>query len=268
MPEDKYSVAPSSPLQLDTLIVDDEPLAIERLQLLCARQEHINLVGTASDGEAALRLAKQLEPDLLLLDIAMPGMNGLEVAKSLSAIKNVPAIIFVTAFDKFAVEAFGVAAVDYLLKPVETERLSVAISRVLERKGEQAPAQTGVQAEDSPWAEEFWVPYKSELRRIAAAEINRIEAERDYMRLHVAGDPQREHSGGSSYLLHQTITGLAERLNPEHFIRLHRSHLVRRDWIKGLRHDGGGIWVACLKCGTEIRIGRTHLAEAKKLAGR
>lgn len=257
------SIASPPLVQLKTLIVDDEPLAIERLQLLCARQEHINLVGTASDGEAAVRLAEQLEPDLLLLDIAMPGMTGLEVAKKLSVLDKPPAIIFVTAFDTFAVEAFGVAAIDYVLKPVENQRLSLAISRVLERRTEQTP----IVAEDSPWAEEFWVPYKSELRRIAASEINRVEAERDYMRLHVAGDDASPQSG-TSYLLHQTITGLEGRLNPEHFIRLHRSHLVRRDWIGGLRHDGGGIWVACLKCGTEIRIGRTHLAEAKKLAGR
>lgn len=245
----------NTPQPLDTLIVDDEPLAIERLQLLCARQPDINLVGTASDGEAALRLAEQLKPDLLLLDIAMPGMDGLEVAKNLSETGRSPAIIFVTAFDKFAVEAFGVAAIDYVLKPVESERLSLAVSRVRERKAVTA----GTTEEESPWAEEFWVPYKSELRRIAASEIDRVEAERDYMRLHV---------GSASYLLHQTISGLEERLNPAEFVRLHRSHLVRKDWISGLRHDGGGIWMACLKCGTEIRIGRTHLAEAKKLAGR
>ncbi|MEP3224963.1 MAG: LytTR family DNA-binding domain-containing protein [Parasphingorhabdus sp.] len=252
--------------QLNTLIVDDEPLAIERLQLLCARQKDINLVGTASDGEAAIRLAEKLAPDLLLLDIAMPGMDGLAVAEKLAEMPHPPAIIFVTAFDKFAVEAFGVAAIDYVLKPVENKRLSLAISRVVERKNERSErAENAV--EDSPWAEEFWVPYKSELRRIAASEINRIEAERDYMRLHVGGE-QGSGQGGTSYLLHQTITGLEKRLNPEQFIRLHRSHLVRRDWIAGLRHDGGGIWMACLQCGTEIRIGRTHLAEAKKLAGR
>jgi two-component system response regulator AlgR len=240
---------------LTTLIVDDEPLAIERLQLLCARQKDIELIGTASDGEAALRLTEQLQPDLLLLDIAMPGKDGLDVARALSGKRNAPAIIFVTAFDRFAVEAFDVAAIDYVLKPVENERLTLAISRVRERTAEQRAEQPG----DSPWAEEFWVPYKSELRRIVAAEIDRVEAERDYMRLHV---------GGTSYLMHQTITGLEERLNPADFIRLHRSHLVRRDWIAGLRHDGGGVWMACLKCDTEIRIGRTHLAEAKKLAGR
>ena len=240
---------------LKTLIVDDEPLAIERLQLLCARQSDIDLVGTASDGEAALRLTEQLKPDLLLLDIAMPGKDGLDVARALSGKADAPAIIFVTAFDRFAVEAFDVAAIDYVLKPVESQRLALAISRVRERTAESRDSS----GEESPWAEEFWVPYKSELRRIAASEIDRIEAERDYMRLHV---------GNVSYLLHQTITGLEERLNPEEFIRLHRSHLVRRDWISGLRHDGGGVWMACLKCGEEIRIGRTHLAEAKKLAGR
>ena len=240
---------------LKTLIVDDEPLAIERLQLLCARQKDIDLIGTASDGEAALRLTEQLQPDLLLLDIAMPGKDGLDVARALSGKANAPAIIFVTAFDRFAVEAFDVAAIDYVLKPVENARLALAISRVRERTAEPRNGE----AEDSPWAEEFWVPYKSELRRIVATEIDRVEAERDYMRLHV---------GPISYLLHQTITGLEERLNPDDFIRLHRSHLVRRDWIAGLRHDGGGVWMACLKCGTEIRIGRTHLAEAKKLAGR
>ena len=240
---------------LKTLIVDDEPLAIERLQLLCARQKDIDLIGTASDGEAALRLTEQLQPDLLLLDIAMPGKDGLDVARALSGKANAPAIIFVTAFDRFAVEAFDVAAIDYVLKPVENARLALAISRVRERTAEPRNGE----AEDSPWAEEFWVPYKSELRRIVATEIDRVEAERDYMRLHV---------GPVSYLLHQTITGLEERLNPDDFIRLHRSHLVRRDWIAGLRHDGGGVWMACLKCGTEIRIGRTHLAEAKKLAGR
>lgn len=240
---------------LNTLIVDDEPLAIERLQLICAQVPEIILVGTASDGEAALRLTHELRPDLLLLDIAMPGADGLTVARALDKTDNAPAIIFVTAFDRFAVEAFDVAAVDYVLKPVERDRLQRAVERVMQRRGNHVERPNA----GSPWAEEFWVPYRSELRRIAAVDIDRIEAERDYMRLHV---------GDSSYLLHQTITALEERLDPEIFIRLHRSHMVRRDHIEGLRHDGGGVWSACLKCGSEIRIGRTHLTAAKALAGR
>lgn len=247
----------TSPLK--TLIVDDEPLAIERLQLICAAQKDITLVGTASDGEAALRLVDQLHTDLILLDIGMPGKNGLDVARELASRENPPAIIFVTAFSNFAVEAFDVAAIDYLLKPVEVERLTLALSRVRERRADHILQRKSADGEDGGWTKEFWVPHKSELRRISASEIDRVEAERDYMRLHV---------GKNSYLLHQTISSLEQRLNPATFIRLHRSHLVRRDWIRGLRHDGGGVWMACLNCGTDIRIGRTHLSTVKKSVGR
>src|SRR5471030_3031008 len=102
---------------LRTLIVDDEPLAVERLQILCARIAGVSLVGTATDGASALRLIEALAPDLLLLDIQMPGMDGMAVASALAKQPSRPAIIFATAFDQFAVAAFDVAAVDYLLKP-------------------------------------------------------------------------------------------------------------------------------------------------------
>ena len=105
------------------MIVDDEPLAVERLQILCAGTEGVSLIGTASDGEAALRLVEALSPDLLLLDISMPGMDGMSVARVLEGKAARPAVIFCTAFDQFAVAAFDVAAVDYLLKPVTQERL-------------------------------------------------------------------------------------------------------------------------------------------------
>ena len=111
----------SSPLRV--LIADDEPLAAERLQLLLARCEGIDLVGSASDGESAVRMTDALKPDLLLLDIAMPGLDGIEVAKALASQAPSPAVVFVTAFDQFAVAAFEVAAVDYLMKPVDPARL-------------------------------------------------------------------------------------------------------------------------------------------------
>lgn len=239
-----------------TLIVDDEPLAIERLQLLCARDDAVDVVGTASDGAAALRLVEALQPDLLLLDIAMPELDGLGVAKALGRGEgHQPAIIFVTAFDGFAVEAFDIEAVDYVLKPVAPDRLARAVARVAERRAaEPAAART-----ESRWATEFWAPYRSELIRIAARDIERIEAERDYMRLHV---------GQRSFLIHQTIGSLEERLDPEQFIRLHRSIIVRRDRIVRLRHDGAGVWYADLGADGEQRIGRTYLNQVKALTGR
>jgi two-component system response regulator AlgR len=239
-----------------TLIVDDEPLAIERLQLLCAREPMIDLVGTASDGAAALRLVDGLEPEVVLLDISMPELDGMDVARALAGRAHRPAVIFVTAFDSFAVEAFDLAALDYLLKPVAPDRLSRAFERVIARRGAQQSAAPGG---SGGYVEEFWVPHRAELIRIAAADIDRIQAERDYMRLHV---------GQRSYLLHQTISTLEERLDPARFIRLHRSTIVRRDRIKALRHDGGGVWWADLGDGDEVRIGRTYLDAAKAMTGR
>jgi two-component system response regulator AlgR len=241
---------------LRTLIVDDEPLAVERLQILCAGTEGVSLIGTASDGEAALRLVEALSPDLLLLDISMPGMDGMSVARVLEGKAARPAVIFCTAFDQFAVAAFDVAAVDYLLKPVTQERLTKAVARVAEKLGAPAPDAT---APLSEWAEEFWVPHRSEMIRIAAQDIDLIEAERDYMRLRI---------GQRSFLLHQTISELERRLDPSRFIRLHRSSIVRKDFIVKLQHDRLGTWFACLADGTEMRIGRTYLASVKALAGR
>jgi two-component system, LytTR family, response regulator AlgR len=244
--------AEEPPPRLRTLVVDDEPLAIERLQILCAREPAIDLVGTATDGEAALRLVDALQPDLILLDIAMPGMDGMAVARALEGKAQRPAVIFCTAFDQFAVAAFDVAAVDYLLKPVAPERLARAIARIAGKRNAEPRIATA-------HATEFWVPHRSEMIRIAAADIDRIEAERDYMRLHV---------GGRSYLLHQTISELERRLDPARFIRLHRSSIVRRDRIDRLAHDGLGTWRAILADGTEIRIGRTYLPAARALVGR
>lgn len=244
--------------RLRTLIVDDEPLAVERLQILCARQPRLDLVGTANDGAAALRLTAALKPDLLLLDIAMPGVDGLGVARALGQEEGVaPAIVFITAFDQFAVAAFDVAAVDYLLKPVAPERLERAVARVVARRA--SPPLPQATPDASPWITEFWVPHRSEIVRIDVAAIDRIEAERDYMRLHV---------GSRSFLLHQTISELERRLNPEHFLRLHRSSIVRRERIARLRHDGSGTWYADLADGAEVRVGRSYLANAKAMAGR
>ena len=242
------------PDAIRTLIVDDEPLAIERLQILCARMADVSLVGTATDGASALRLIEALKPDLVLLDIQMAGVNGIAVAQALAAWETRPAVIFVTAFDHFAVAAFDVAAVDYLLKPVEVERLTRAIARIRCHIGTGAGA---APAALPGWTREFWVPHRSEIIRIAAQDIDLIEAERDYMRLHV---------GTRSFLLHETISELERRLNPDEFVRLHRSILARRDRIVGFKHNGSGSWQAQLRDGRWLRVGRTYLANARAMA--
>jgi two-component system response regulator AlgR len=246
----------SEPL-LRTLIVDDEPLAVERIQILCARVPGLHLVGTAADGAGALRLIEALKPDLLLLDIAMPGLDGIGVARALEPRMEKPAVIFTTAFDQFAVAAFDVAAVDYLLKPVAQDRLERAIARLRSRIAETGTASRGA-ADGKAWTQEFWVPHRAEIIRIAARDIELIEAERDYMRLHV---------GPRSYLLHETITELERRLDPAAFVRLHRSTIVRRDCVAGFKYDGGR-WMAELGNGNTLRVGRTYLANARAMVGR
>jgi two-component system, LytTR family, response regulator AlgR len=238
---------------LKTLIVDDEPLAIERLQILCARIADVSLVGTATDGTAALRLIEALQPDLVLLDIQMAGMDGMALARALEGRAQRPALIFVTAFDQFAVAAFDVAAVDYLMKPVDARRLERAVARIRADAGAEEKSNPGA----SPWTREFWVPHRSEVIRVPAQDIDLIVAERDYMRLHV---------GARSFLLHQTISELERKLDPAEFVRLHRSTLVRRDRITGFKHNGSGVWEAQLCDGQWLRVGRTYLANARAMA--
>ena len=249
-------MAEQDPDTLTTLIVDDEPLAVERMQVICAKIEALQVVGTASDGAQALRLVEALEPDLVLLDMTMPEVDGLSVAKSLAQQPTRPAVVFVTAHDNYAVEAFDLDAVDYVLKPVKPDRLERAVARALARRGD------GERGE-SKWLEELWIPHRSELIRIATSEVDRIDAERDYVRLHVGdGDEAR------TYLLLQTIAGLEKRLDPAQFIRIHRSTILRKDRITGLRHDGLGVWSVEMADGSALRIGRTYLPKVKAMAGR
>ena len=240
------------PETLRTLLIDDEPLAIDRLQVICAKLPQVEVVGTANDGGAGLKLIEALKPDLLLLDMTMPGMDGLALAKAIENLDERPAIIFVTAHEHFAVEAFDLDAVDYVLKPVAADRLERAVARAMARHGSDGES-------ESPWLEELWVPHRSELLRVPVDDVHRIDAERDYVRLHVED---------RSFLLLQTVSGLEERLDPARFIRVHRSVILAKAAIKGLRHDGLGVWLVELENGEEVRIGRTYLSKVKAMAGR
>ena len=242
---------------LRVLIADDEPLAAERLQLLLARADGAQLGGTASDGESAINLTEALHPDLLLLDIAMPGLDGIGVARALATQTPSPAVVFVTAFDQFAVAACEVEAVDYLMKPVEPRRLQRALDRartyLRQRTGQPQPGKS------SQWLEEFWASDLSGLVRIASQDVDRVSAERDYMRLHV---------GRRSWLIHHSMTALEEGLNPELFVRLHRSAIVRKDFIAGFTRNQSGRWIARLSDGTEQPVGRLYSDRVRAIAGR
>jgi two-component system response regulator AlgR len=243
---------------LRVLIADDEPLAAERLQVLLARAKGATLVGTASDGESAVSMAEALSPDLLLLDIAMPGLDGIEVARSLASQNSTSAVVFVTAFDQFAVAAFEIAAVDYLMKPVDPERLQRAIDRARDYIEHHRVPRTEA-APSSEWIDEFWASDLSGLVRIAARDIDRVSAERDYMRLHV---------GRRSWLIHHSMTALEEGLDPSLFVRLHRSAIVRKDFITGFTRNPSGRWIARLADSSEQPVGRLYSDRVRAIAGR
>lgn len=244
---------------LKTLVVDDEPLATERLQLLLARIGGIDLVGTASDGESACRMAEALQPDLLLLDIAMPGMDGIDVARELGRSGTRPAVIFVTAFDQFAVSAFEVEAVDYLVKPVDPKRLERALERARDHLEQRRDGSVGTPPITGTYLDEFWASDLTGLVRIRAVDIDRVSAERDYMRLHV---------GQRSWLIHHSMAALEEGLDPAVFVRLHRSAIVRRDFISGFQRNASGRWIARLADGTEQPVGRLYADCVREIAGR
>ena len=234
---------------LRVLVVDDEPHAIRRLCLLCARLDGVHVTGTANDGSEALRLLATLHPDVLLLDIAMPGIDGMAVARAIAASGTPPAIVFVTAHDHFAVQAFDLAVADYLLKPVTQHRLERALKRIRPVASTiPAPAPALAPSQD------LWVPGGGQLYRVPVATIDLAEAERDYVRLHV---------GTRSFLMSATLTSLESRLPPDLFLRAHRSWIVRRAHISAMKRVPTGGWIAVLTDGRQIPIGRKFLARIR-----
>ena len=208
----------------------------------------------------AVALAEQSRPDVVLLDIAMPGLDGIEVARALSRLPRSPAVIFVTAFDQFAVAAFEVAAVDYLMKPADSTRLDRALERARAFLAQRGPGDAAAPAREAPrYLEEFWASDMSGLVRIAARDIDRVSAERDYMRLHV---------GKRSWLIHHSMAALEEGLDPALFVRLHRSAIVRRDTISGFARNPSGRWIARLADGSEQPVGRLYADQVRQIAGR
>lgn len=233
---------------LSAVLVDDEPLAREALRGACERTGAVRVLAEGGDGAAALDLIGGLAPDVVFLDISMPGLSGLEVAGRLARFETRPMIVFVTAFDHYAVAAFDLSVVDYVLKPIEPERFDRAVRRLQSRAAERREEANGA----------FWLPLRGGMVRIDEQEIERVQADRDYVRVFALG---------RSYLLRETIGSFEARLSGARFLRVSRSSIVRIGDIRELRHVGSGVWAAVGADGQAVRIGRTYLPTVRARLG-
>lgn len=253
---------------LRVLIVDDEPLARRGLSVMLAQLPGVELVGQASEGRKAVELCSRLRPDVVLLDISMPEMDGFETLEAMAS--DGPVVVFVTAFGHHAIRAFDVGAADYVLKPVAFDRLRAAIEKARvavehtstkQRVAELAAIVAALRESVTPAApkrfvSEVWIPQRGEQLRVPVASIERIEAEREYV--HVV-------TAKGSHLLRQSISHFEDILDPELFVRLRRSAIVRRDRIVAVKQAGYGSLAVELSDGVTIRVGRTFVDRVRKL---
>jgi two-component system LytT family response regulator len=222
---------------LRVVVVDDEPLPRQRVRDLVAQHPALELVGEAADGTQALDVIVDRRPDLVFLDIQMPELDGLQVAAALGD-DAPPFIVFVTAYDEYAIRAFEVDALDYLLKPVTAERFAMAVARVLGRIGTDANRATRFVARRG--GRHYFV---------RVAEIDWIEAVGNYVRL---------HTGGTSHLIRETMKGMEERLDPTAFVRIHRSAIVAIDRIVGIEAREQGEYVVTLPGRVRVTSSRSY----------
>ncbi len=237
---------------LRALLVDDEAPARATLRHLLDGAE-VTIVGEAEDGETALRAAAELAPDLVFLDVQMPEMTGLEV---LERLPGTPSVVFTTAFDSYAVAAFELGAVDYLRKPFGRERLAAALARVRAVRDRTPAADTagrvrwaiGATAGGAPPLSRLFIRDRGQIVPLRVDEIERLEGEDDYVGLHARG---RRH------LVYLTLNEFERRLDPDHFLRVHRSHIVNLDHVAALvPYDGTRLQVQ-MRDGTTLIASRT-----------
>ncbi|HMA48950.1 MAG TPA: LytTR family DNA-binding domain-containing protein [Magnetospirillaceae bacterium] len=241
------------------LIVDDEPLARRGVAARLRRQGDLEIVGECGDGVSAVEAIQRLRPDLVFLDIRMPGMDGFEVLRSLPR-AHLPAVIFLTAYDQYALQAFEVHAIDYLLKPIDDRRFAEALERV---RRSQAAALTGRLLEmlDAPkesYASRFAIKLGARIQLVHADDVDWIGAAGDYAEL---------HCGDRSYLLRETMASLEQRLDPKAFLRIHRSRIVRASRIVELKTLENHDYIVRLADGSEHRSSRTYADRLEQWLG-
>lgn len=268
--------------QIRVLIVDDEALARLRLQDLLRDEHGLTVVGEAHDGNAAIDAIRTLRPDLVFLDVQMPGKSGLDVVREIGA-ERMPLTIFVTAFDQYALQAFDVAATDYLVKPFDDERFEQALRRArravslegmerarahlltLLRESESFEAATasppvtppGAGAR-GPWLERIAVEMHGQVKPVPVAQIDFITAAGPYAELHV---------GERRYVIREAMQTLEDRLDPNRFMRVHRSVIVRLDLVEALHRGGGGDYELQLKGGARLRVSRSRREALERWLG-
>jgi two-component system LytT family response regulator len=250
---------------MKVLIVDDEPLARERVRRHLRDEPGVEIVGEAGNGREAVAVIEEKTPDLVFLDVQMPEMNGFDVLKALEENK-IPAIVFTTAYDKYAIQAFEFHALDYLLKPFSRERFKRAVRHAREQL--EISQQSGSIDERlvsllenlkaKKYLERIVVKNSGRVFFIKTEEIDWIEAAGNYLKLHVGRD---------AHLIRETMQSIEAKLDPEKFFRIHRSTLVQIDRIKELHPLFGGDYAVILRNGTELNLSRNYRDRLPELFG-
>jgi two-component system LytT family response regulator len=238
------------------LIVDDEPLACERLRTILAGEPDIEVVGESRDGISAVAAICKLSPDLVFLDVQMPEMDGFAVLEQLDA-RHMPVIVFVTAYDQYAIKAFEVAALDYLLKPFDRERFGKALARGRSEYARRNSPDVNARLlsaltewkQRKQYVERFVVRSGGRVFFLRTDEVDCIEAAGNYVRL---------HAGKEEYLHRETMVNIEKSLDPAHFARVHRSWIVNVDRVKVLEPMFRGDYIAVLRHGRRVPMSKAY----------
>jgi len=259
--------------KIRTLIVDDEPLARRNLRLLLEKDPQIEIVDECRNGREAVKAINSLSPDLIFLDIQMPEMDGFDVLERVG-MEHLQAIIFVTAFDRYALKAFDVHALDYLLKPFDDERFEHALARAksqIEAREinrlskrllallEERESQRKESSEQQNYLTRLMIKVSGRVVLLKVNEIDFIEADGNYAKLHV---------GRKAHLLREKMHDLEGRLDPERFVRIHRSVIVNLDRIKEMHPHFNGDYIVVLEDGRQLRLSRTRRDHLERLISR
>jgi two-component system LytT family response regulator len=242
------------------LIVDDEAPARELLRAFLAAWPNVEIVGEAEDGDAAVDAVRRQRPDLMFLDVQMPEMNGFDVVAALTA-DETPVIVFVTAYDRYALRAFEVSACDYLLKPFDADRLAATMRRVFarsERTNQQMSEAIRALVGQFRATEEQQVIVKTDGRHVFLASS-------DIAWLEVVGKEVRVHATGSTIVVREPMNSVAQRLDPAKFIRVHRSAIVNRAYIREVQPWFKGDYVIILRNGARVVTGRSYRSAVQEL---